>query len=428
MSTVEKYTWTLAERVLLKSLCEDYNNSTVEKCAIFNKIHFNPKVQAPPAKGKGMIAEYNSMMGSKYPFRPPKNLSEVTGFRERNILSLNDFKAFVETAAGALKIPLMPSAMVMTDLSNSIGDNVITELPETPKQKSRTINGLMTPLSPITPQILQSVAIPQKIMIASPLSSFDTTQDYRETSFPSDSDQGPPKRRRVAQSVHRQARLAPQPFFPNCLYEADVKAEITLVDIEANILPSDFRAEDAKPPRRNSSQEESSLRFKEVEIPELAFRGFSSASQGVNTSNGFKAGAFKDVLVVPSAPSTNSPCYKEAAKRHLEKDKSRSTPFVSVIKRQVRLEVKSRYSLILNISPVRAIRRAAILSEKSDAFLAMIDTKRLIEKGQIQAAQNLRLKLCPGVFATKDEFLICMLSSTIQSKSMKTLIDHLSRG
>ncbi|KAL9015618.1 MAG: hypothetical protein Q9180_008852, partial [Flavoplaca navasiana] len=63
-------------------------------------------------------------------------------------------------------------------------------------------------------------------------------------------------------------------------------------------------------------------------IPSIAFRAFNPRSQGLNSSQGFKAGLFINTVCIP--PTTSEEIYLSELKRHLEKYHSGPTPFISV--------------------------------------------------------------------------------------------------
>ena len=71
-------------------------------------------------------------------------------------------------------------------------------------------------------------------------------------------------------------------------------------------------------------------------LPHIAFRALSEGSQGINSVNGFRAGAFVDTLTVPLPLSPNDPYYGDGVLRHVAPVPSGPTPLISVTRNLVR--------------------------------------------------------------------------------------------
>lgn len=75
-------------------------------------------------------------------------------------------------------------------------------------------------------------------------------------------------------------------------------------------------------------------------LPRIAFRAFSDASQGVNSIEGFSAGSFIDHdsfnISPPPPPRTTDPVYLSEAARHVHKDHTGPTPFISLSRNLLR--------------------------------------------------------------------------------------------
>jgi hypothetical protein len=107
-------------------------------------------------------------------------------------------------------------------------------------------------------------------------------------------------------------------------------------------------------------------------LPLIAFRAFSEGSQGINSVNGFRAGAFVDIPTIPHPPSPDDPYYRDEALRHVAPVHSGPTPLISVTR-----------------SLVRALHRALTMGPNSS--ITVIDLHKADREGRVQSATMLRL-------------------------------------
>lgn len=124
--------------------------------------------------------------------------------------------------------------------------------------------------------------------------------------------------------------------------------------------------------------------------PLLGYRAFSNFSHGFNSNERFVAGLYKDTPAIPPCPSTDSIFYIAEAEKHVRKA-SEPSPFVSI-----------------SSTPLRALMLAFGFHRRKSctgAYLAIIDLKVLRELKIIQRAKDLELK--PGItYHPANEYLV----------------------
>lgn len=130
------------------------------------------------------------------------------------------------------------------------------------------------------------------------------------------------------------------------------------------------------PPSSKQKQRSSDLGYKR--LPRIAFRAFSDASMGINGDSirGFQAGAFinMDNHNIPPAPSPINEVYLSEAARHVAKNHTGPTKFIS-----------------LSRNLLRCLHRA--IKAGPDSWIAIIDLQHADRHGAVQAAAALRIKV-----------------------------------
>jgi len=125
------------------------------------------------------------------------------------------------------------------------------------------------------------------------------------------------------------------------------------------------------PSSSKTTQQRTTQRSKR--LPSIAFRAYDVSSQGTNSIDGFRAGSFVKSYSVPPSPSPNSEFYLQEAARHVAKQPTGVTPFIS-----------------LSRNLLRCLHRA--IKAGPDSSIAVIDMEKANSKGAVQSAMALRIK------------------------------------
>ena len=100
---------------------------------------------------------------------------------------------------------------------------------------------------------------------------------------------------------------------------------------------------------------------------------FSSLSQGINSAEGFRAGAFVSSQDIPKPPHPKTGLYRENAIRHVAPRPSGPTPFIS-----------------LSTSLIRCLHRAVRVGTGK---IAVVNLRELDYLGIVQATASLELQV-----------------------------------
>ena len=109
------------------------------------------------------------------------------------------------------------------------------------------------------------------------------------------------------------------------------------------------------------------------ELPLVGFRGYSDKSQGLNSPQGFRAGAFVGAANIPQCPAVTDASFIAEATFHVGWTKDHSSPFISITTSCIRAIMKSR-------------------SPKSGRYLAILDLRKIRSSGSIFEAKSLNLR------------------------------------
>ena len=127
-------------------------------------------------------------------------------------------------------------------------------------------------------------------------------------------------------------------------------------------------------------------------LPRFGFRAFNIRSQGLNSSEGLRAGRFKGSTVIPPPPWTQTLAYSNDALRHINATPTDLTPFVSVTR-----------------NLIRAFHHG--LKSASDSSIVVVDLHK-VEKhdeqhhfGRVQSVKDLNLK-SPDGYNGSGEYLV----------------------
>ena len=305
--------WTTAQYVTLSYLARTYQNEWKDLARVFNQRF---QTELPTSDGLSAQALATMWYGIQ---------RKTCGKTARELLHSTS-ASFSYTSSGLVDQTLIEKTAI--DLSIQLIKRVPEAVVKSPK-----------------PIKLHNTSRKRKVVQS------DSNTSDKETSFSSiysqtDSPPSTPKRRRT--------RI----FLETPEHSITRVSKNGLLTPLSSIKPS---GQQSQPPKRQT-------------LPHIAFRAFSEASQGINSVNGFRAGAFVDTLTVPPPPSPDDPYYRDEVLRHVAPVPSGPTPLISVTR-----------------NLVRALHRALKMGPNSS--ITVIDLHKADREGRVQPATMLRLQV-----------------------------------
>lgn len=349
----ERRAWRPIERFLLRALFQNYNNTNSENLALFNKVASQIISPFLPVSLPTLVRQYQWTIRNDC-LHDHRHISEVS---ERGLLkgvaSEADLETLIEHAASSLNI-FLDTRKNVSMLSGSKRDHQIST-PQRPTLFQKQIRDWVT-LTPPEYSARRSFHGGSSSSL-SETSPFLSTPKRKcgETSLltPASS-----RRYHSQQSIERPVSGAPfngksshifRAVSPTPIRHPRRQSHRSNVNCDLKIqkrgpVPKYCYKKGIDPPSRHNegvydrphgeSQQLRNLKTTTpVEITRLGYRGFSANSQGVNSPEGFRAGAFMNVATPPECPGVQTPVYISEALRHVGYTKEWPTPFVSLTKK-----------------------------------------------------------------------------------------------